>query len=271
MARPVIDRTAANAARQFAREDLAMRAPKLRRANGTERAKALKTDPNNAERVSDVVVATDKNGAEALLYIDVDPSESRHLKRESALMTTMGLVPLVGKPTVLFFAFRDILVAGVRIIRDKMAIGASKPKDRAILHMGLKHLGLTTASYATGGIAHGIVVAGECAVVGHDLKNGHKDGHALKAAGAALKGLIAVHEHESHHDNPPSITVVEANALVVNLPKAEAKAEAEADGTAKSQRATELHQQISARQPGDGPAMPPGRRPPPAVQQPPKD
>lgn len=228
MARTVVHPKSAKVARDFAREELGMRKPKLRVPTKGERVRAHAVDPNNAERVNDIVVAKGADGCEALLYIDLDPSESRHLKRESALLTATGLVPLLGKPTVLYFALRDIVVGGLRCIKDKMAHGHVDPKDRAILQMGLKHLGLTTASYATGGVAHVVVVAAECGVVGHDLSQGHKDRHILKAAGAALKGLLDVHEHPNSGD-PASITVVrtdaeappkQAQALQLEQPKA---------------------------------------------------
>lgn len=219
---PKVHPETAKIARKFGREQLAAQDVKLRAPTMPERVEVFAKTGMDLEATQDaVVIRSKKDGSEWLVGIEVDPAMSRHLNAESGVLTAAGLVPVLGAPAVAAFALKDIIKGGIPALKAKLNGDATSPRDRALVRMGLKHLGLASASMATHGssqamhIAHGAVQASEVAVAGKDLVEGRASGASIasgmmRSALAGLQGIAGVHHHDDHHDNDARILVTDS-------------------------------------------------------------
>lgn len=183
------------AARQYARESLGMRHPKLRPPTKDEAKQARAYVLTHAECSTEAVVVRDaKDHFETLMLVDTDVAHSCSHKRKSALLTLLGLVPIVGKIGVLGHAAWDIAMGGGHAVADKFRGNKPAPEDHALIQTGLKHVGVTMASIATGGLPHMVVLAGEVSLAIDDLRRGDPQGNAAKGAAAAVLGMLKTKE-----------------------------------------------------------------------------
>ena len=218
---PMTNRIHANtshAAQQYAKQKLGGDV-ELRPATTKEKVEVTARQLDN-EKVVDAVVARDSKGNEYLLGV-VDDAKTRHLNQESAVATAIGLIPIVGPPLAATIALKDIVKAGIPIVKAKAAGEATDPADRALMRMGLKHLGLSAVSMASHGAAHYVMMGVEAAAASKDLGDSKPTWRELpKSMWNALKSLFSVKAHEDHtgHD---SLRVVMVKQLTVAPPPLE--------------------------------------------------
>ena len=207
------------AAEQYAKEKLGKDEVTLRPANIKERWMVHANHLDN-EKVVDAVVAKDEQGNAYLLGV-FDDVKSRALNQESMLATAIGLVPVVGPPIAASLALKDIVKAGVPLVTATVNGAATDPEHRALMRMGLKHLGLSAASLASHGAAHYVMMGVEAAAASKDLGDGKpsKWRDLPKSLWAALKGLFSVKQHEEHGQHE-SLRVVMVKQLSVAAPPA---------------------------------------------------
>jgi hypothetical protein len=179
----------AQVARKYAREELAAQGVKLRSATTAETVKSHAKTGFDSEAVIDTVVARDKNGNEWLLQVELDPTLSDHLNVESGILTFAGMIPVIGAPVVAAFALKDIAKSGVPMLKAKLQGDATDPRDRAMMRMGIKHLGLSGLSMATHGVAN----------AAHAAKGAHAAHGAAKVAHAAHGASKVAHAAHTAH------------------------------------------------------------------------
>lgn len=213
-----IHSSTANAAQTYAKQQLGEEVT-LRPATVGEQVQVTAKQLDN-EKVIDAVVARDSKGNEYLLGV-VDDAKTRHLNQESAVATAIGLIPVVGPPIAATIALKDIVKAGVPMVKAKLAGDVTDPADRALMRMGFKHLGLSAASMASHGAAHYAMMGLEAAAASKDLGDSKPAWRELpKSMWNALKSLFSVKAHEDHagHD---SLRVVLVRQLTVAPPQLE--------------------------------------------------
>jgi hypothetical protein len=176
-------------ARKHAREQLGAQGVKLRSATPAETLKSHAKTGFDSEAVIDTVVARDKKGNEWLLQVELDPTLSKHLNVESGILTFAGMIPVIGAPVVAAFALKDIAKAGIPALTAKLSGNATDPRDRAMLRMGLKHLGLSGLSLAT----HGMGNAAHAAKGAHGAATAAKGAHVAHTAHSAAKAAHFAH------------------------------------------------------------------------------
>lgn len=183
------------AALRFAKESLGMQSPEVRTATAAEKKRIGNLGYRRLEHNDAPVVLREAGDAfEVLALVDHDVEGSRHRKQHSAQMTTLGMVPVVGKLAVVTHALKDLGTGLLHARQSMLRREAVAPEDSALMHTAVKHLGLCGASFMTAGLAHLVVLAAEVAVAGDDFGQGDPSGHPAKGAWASVRGLVASHD-----------------------------------------------------------------------------
>lgn len=213
-----IHSSTASAAQAYAKQKLGDDV-QLRPATAAQRAQVTAKSLDN-EKVIDAVVARDDKGNEYLLGV-IDDAKTFRLNQESAIATAIGLIPLVGPPIAATIALKDIVQAGVPLVKARIAGEATDPADRALMRMGLKHLGLSAVSMASHGAAHYAAMGIEVVAASKDFGDAKPSWRELpKSLWHAMKSLFSVKSPEEQ-SAPESLRVVMVKQLTVAPPQLE--------------------------------------------------